>query len=126
MGLLDRLFGAGGKKVLPERVRDLDAFRRLVLKSDIPVIVDVWSPSCGPCKKLEPVLIDVATRYEGRVRLVEIGSADAEPKLLARLGVRATPTLIVFDRGEELGRSTGFRPASWFDQMIETELSPKG
>lgn len=121
MGLLDRLFG-GGKKVLPERVRDLDAFRKLVLRSDVPVIVDVWSATCAPCKKLEPVLIDVATRHEGRVRLVEIGTGDADPKLLARLDVRSTPTLIIFDRGEEVGRSAGFRPASWFDQMIETEF----
>lgn len=123
MGLLDRLFGGGGgAKVLPDRVRDLDAFRKLVLRSDIPVIVDVWSASCGPCKKLEPVLIEVATRHQGRVRLVEVGTADADPKLLTRLDVRATPTLIVFDRGEEVGRSTGFRPASWFDTMIETEF----
>ncbi|MDQ3034515.1 MAG: thioredoxin family protein [Myxococcota bacterium] len=122
MGLLDRLFGGGGKKVLPDRVRDLETFRKLVLKSDVPVIVDVWSASCGPCKKLEPVLIEVATRHAGRVRLVEIGTGDADPKLLARLDVRSTPTLIVFDRGEELGRSSGYRPASWFDHMIETEF----
>lgn len=122
MGLLDRLFGGGGRKVLPERVRDLDAFRKVVLRSPIPVIVDVWSASCGPCKKLEPVLIDVATRHEGKVRLVEIGTGDADPKLLARLDVRGTPTLIVFDRGEELGRTAGFRPAAWFDHMIETEF----
>lgn len=47
---------------------------------------------------------------------------DADPKLLARLDVRSTPTLIVFDRGEELGRTVGFRPAAWFDHMIETEF----
>ncbi len=124
MGWLSAIFGGGGKKVMPERVRDLGAFKKLVLKSDRPVIVDVWSPSCGPCKKLEPVLIDVATRYEGRVRVVEIGTPDAEPKLLGRLDVRATPTVIVFHRGQEIGRTTGFRPAEWFDQMIQAELAP--
>ena len=123
MGFFDRLLGGPAKApVLPERVRDSATFRRMVLESEQPVIVDVWSPSCGPCKKLEPVLIDVATRYAGKVRIVEIATADADPMLLARLDVRATPTLLVFDRGEELGRSTGYRPASWFDQMIEAEL----
>ncbi|UJR84525.1 thioredoxin family protein [Sandaracinus amylolyticus] len=122
MRLLDRLFGAN-KKVMPERVRDLDAYERLVVRSDRPVIVDVWSATCAPCKKLEPVLIEVATRYEGRVRVVEIGTADCDPRLLAKLDVRATPTLIVVKDGEELGRQTGWRPVEWFAQMIDAELS---
>ena len=124
MGWLDRLLGGGGDaaRVLPDRVRDLRTYRRVVLESQLPVIVDVWSPSCGPCKKLEPVLIDVATRYAGKVRVAEIGT-DAEPALLAEIAVRATPTLLVFDGGKEIGRSVGYRPASWFDEMIAAELS---
>lgn len=123
MGWLDKLLGGSDEaRVLPERVRDVATFRRVVLESETPVIVDVWSPSCGPCKKLEPVLIDVATRHAGKVRVAEIGT-DAEPALLARLEVRATPTLVVFDGGKELGRTVGYRPASWFDEMIERELS---
>lgn len=120
MGLLDRLFGTA-PQVLPTSIRDLKTFEREVEKSELPVIVDVWGPSCGPCKKLEPVLIEVATRHQGKVKVVEI-STEAEPQLLAELGVRATPTLIIYKGGEELGRSTGYRPASWFDQMIEAEL----
>ena len=123
MGWLDRLLGGGATAgVMPERVRDLPTFQRVVLASELPVIVDVWSPSCGPCKKLEPVLIDVATRHAGKVRVAEIGT-DAEPALLAELGVRATPTLVIFDRGKEFGRTVGYRPASWFDEMIATELA---
>jgi thioredoxin-like negative regulator of GroEL len=121
MGFFDRLFG-GGKRVLPERVRDLPTFKKVVLKSARPVIVDVWSTSCAPCKKLEPVLIAIATRYEGRVLVAEIGINDTDPALLARIDVRATPTVLVFDRGEEIGRTTGYRPESWFDQMIAAEL----
>jgi thioredoxin 1 len=123
VGLLDRLFGAK-PQVVPERVRDLATFRRVVLKSELPVLVDVWSPSCGPCKMLEPVLLDVATRYAGRVKVVEIATADSEPALLAKLEARSTPTVIVFDCGEEIGRQVGYRPAAWFDQMIAAELTP--
>lgn len=119
MGLLDAIFGK--KKVLPVSVRDVKTFEAQVLKSDVPVIVDVWSDTCAPCKKLEPVLIEVATDYEGRVRVAEIHTS-ADPRLLARLGVRATPTLLVFEGGEEVGRQTGFRPKEWFDQMIATEF----
>jgi thioredoxin-like negative regulator of GroEL len=120
MGILSKLLGPS-RKVVPTSVRELDTFRTAVLDEELPVIVDVWSESCAPCRQLAPVLVDVATRHEGRVRVVEI-QADADPKLLGRLRVRATPTLIIFDRGEELGRVTGFRPASWFDEMIEAEF----
>lgn len=121
MGILDKLFGAA-PQVLPTSVRDMKSFVREVEESPVPVIVDVWGPSCGPCKKLEPVLVDVATRYAGKVKVVEI-STEAEPQLLAELEVRATPTLIIYKAGAELGRSAGYRPAGWFDEMIAAELS---
>ncbi|MFN7700732.1 MAG: thioredoxin family protein [Deltaproteobacteria bacterium] len=122
MGLLDKLFKRA-PQVIPARVRTLEEFERVVLDSEIPVIVDVWSATCAPCKKLEPILVDVATRYEHRVRIVEIGTADAERDLLAALAVQATPTLIMYRAGEELGRVSGLRPSSWFDQMIAAEMS---
>jgi thioredoxin len=120
MGFLGDLFG-GRPKITPDSVRDLRTFSERVLESDIPVIVDVWSESCAPCKKMAPVLVNVATKYEGRVRVVEIDTT-SEPALLARLGVRATPTLIMFEGGEEIGRMAGFRPEGWFDEMIATEF----
>jgi thioredoxin-like negative regulator of GroEL len=123
MGLLDALFGTK-KKVLPLSVRDLPAFKKQVLKSDLPVIVDVWSDTCAPCKQLEPVLIDVATRYEGRVRVAEVHTS-SDPRLLMSLDVRSTPTVLIFSKGKELGRQSGFRSREWFDQMIETEF-PQG
>ena len=122
MGFLGKLFGGSDlPTVNPSSVRDLSAFSELVLKSELPVIVDIWSESCGPCKKLVPVLVNVATKHQGRVRVVEIGT-DAEPALLSRLGVRATPTLIMYEGGQEVGRMTGFRPEGWFDDMIAAEF----
>lgn len=120
MGFLSKFFGPS-REVLPTPVRDLGSFRAEVLESELPVIVDVWSESCAPCRQLVPVLKSVATRHEGRVRVAEI-SADSDPELLRQLGVRATPTLLIFEGGQELGRVTGFRPGGWFDEMIEAEF----
>ena len=120
MGILSKLFGPS-REILPIPVRDLSSFRAEILESELPVIVDVWSESCAPCRQLVPVLTSVATRHEGRVRVAEI-STDSDPLLLRRLGVRATPTLLIFEGGQELGRVTGFRPGAWFDEMIETEF----
>lgn len=120
MGLFTKVFGKR-EKVTPESIGTLDAFRQRVLESELPVIVDVWSPSCAPCKMLVPVLIEVATRHAGRVRVAEI-STEAEPALLVSLKVRATPTILVFEGGQEVGRMAGFQPLGWFEEMIETEF----
>jgi thioredoxin-like negative regulator of GroEL len=121
MGLLSRWFG--GESVNPTPVRTSAEFDEVVLGSELPVIVDVWSPTCAPCRKLVPVLVEVATRHADRVRVVEIDVAHSDPRLVMRLGVQATPTIIVFDGGEEFGRTAGFRPRGWFDEMIAKEFS---
>ncbi|MDH5670937.1 MAG: thioredoxin family protein [Myxococcales bacterium] len=106
---------------MPTHLQTREDFAREVLRSELPVIVDVWSPTCAPCKKLVPVLIRVATKHQDRVKVAEL-STDAEPQLLAQLGVRATPTILVYEGGHEVGRMSGFRPAGWFDEMIEAEF----
>jgi thioredoxin 1 len=121
MGIFD--FFAPKKKVLPTRIASLDDFRREIGQSDVPVILDVWSASCAPCRQLEPVLIEVATRYAGRVKVCEV-NAKADARIFAKLEVRSTPTLIMFERGEEIGRASGYRPSAWFDDMIAAELLP--
>ena len=121
MGFLSRLFG-GAPAVHPTSVSTAAQFEALVSDGDLPVILDVWSPTCAPCKKLVPVLTEVATRHDGRVRVIEVNAAAAEPALLRILNVRATPTLVLYDGGEEIGRVTGFRPTSWFNEMIEVEF----
>jgi thioredoxin-like negative regulator of GroEL len=120
VSLLRSLFG-GRPKAIPIHLASLAAFNQHVMQSDLPVIVDVWSATCAPCRQLEPVLIEVATKYQGRVRVAEL-STSAEPRLLAQLAVQATPTILVFHRGKELGRMAGFRPLSWFDAMIAAEF----
>lgn len=120
MGIFSSLFGAPTVQLTP--VRTGAQFQAEVLQSELPVIVDVWSQSCPPCRRLWPVLEKVATKHQGAVKVVEI-STDAERSLLQALRVMATPTLILYAEGEEIGRTTGFKPPSWFDEMIHEELS---
>lgn len=120
MSFFGKLFGAR-PDVIPTHLETRADFEQHVLQSDVPVIVDVWSDTCAPCKKLEPVLIQVATKYEGKLRVAEV-STRAEPSLLAQLDVRATPMIIIFEGGAEIGRMAGYRPAAWFDEMIAAEF----
>ena len=118
---LSNLFGAT-LKIQPTHVTTAEEFRVNVHESPLPVIVNVWSATCAPCRQQAPILVDLATAYQGRVRVVEI-STESEPALLAALEVTATPTTVIYDKGVEVGRVTGFRPKSWFDEMIKVEIT---
>jgi thioredoxin 1 len=116
MSLLGRIFGGQPKK-LPLHVDDAN-FEREVLRSELPVLLDVWGPSCGPCKQLEPIIIDLAGRYDGRVKVCELSSV-ASPQATAWLRIQHTPTVLYFKGGEELERIPGFRSSLFHAQTIE-------
>ncbi len=107
--------------MLPVHIASAADFDREIVRSELPVILDVWSESCAPCRQLAPVLTEIATRYEGRIKVAEVSTSGPLP-LLRKLGVSATPTILVFHRGRELGRVVGYHPRSWFDEMIATEF----
>ena len=119
MGFLD--WFTGGAAVQPTPIRTLPQWQEKVQASKVPVILEVWSDNCPPCRRMVPVLDKVARRYDGRVRVVTVGT-DADGALLRMLRVRSTPTLVIYEAGEELGRMVGFRPEGWFHQMIAAEF----
>lgn len=119
MGWISKLF-TGGEKVQPVHLTD-DSFHEEVMRSDLPVMIDFWSPSCGPCAKLAPIVIDLATEFQGRLKVCEANVVEA-PRVAARYGVRGTPTVLYVDRGEVVERVVGFRGSLYHREIIETEL----
>lgn len=115
MGILSSIFG-GSKKVPPVSLND-DNFDDEVAESELPVIVDVWSTGCPPCKQLEEVILGLSTRYAGKVKVCELGSHIA-PKAAMKLRVMATPTVIYFKNGKEVERITGFRGSLYHQETI--------
>ncbi|MFH1811546.1 MAG: thioredoxin domain-containing protein [Pseudomonadota bacterium] len=107
-------------RVQPVAIDDSN-FDREVLRSDLPVMVDVWSDGCAPCKQLEPIVMDIARDYQGRLKVVELHGARA-PHTLARLGVRGTPTVLYFDQGQEVERIVGFRGSLYHREFLDHEL----
>jgi thioredoxin 1 len=81
-------------------------FETTVLGSDRPVLVDFWASWCGPCRALAPHLDTLSEQSEGRYQVVKVNVEDA-PELAAQYQVRALPTLVVFENGEEARRKVG-------------------
>jgi thioredoxin 1 len=115
MSLLKKLFGLTPKQP-PLSLSDAN-FEREVLRSELPVLIDVWGPGCAPCKQLEPIIMDLTVELAGRVKVCELNAQNA-PRTLQRLGVQATPTVLYFQAGQELERVTGFRSSLFHKQTI--------
>ena len=120
LGFLGRLFGERKPRVIPVSLNEAN-FKQEVLKHKGPCLVDVWSYRCPHCARLAHTMVAIATKYEGRAKVCELNANDS-PMLARNLRIHATPTVVVFEDGQLLGRVTGFRPQSYFEEMIETEF----
>ena len=79
--------------------------------NDIPVLVDIWAPWCGPCRAMAPAFERAAAMLEPEIRLLKLNADDA-PDLTARLGVQGIPALILFDHGQVAGQIAGAMDAA--------------
>lgn len=98
-------------------VTDLD-FEEKVIKNTLPVFVDFFAPWCGPCKMAEPVIEELAKDYEGKVVIAKI-NVDENPGISSKFDVMSIPTTIMFNKGQEVGRQTGFSGRDTFEELIK-------
>ena len=117
MGILQKLLGITPKK--PPLHIDDSNFATEVLQSSVPVLLDVWGPNCRYCKQLEPVVMQLAAEYDGRVKVCELNAQDA-PKSAARLKVKGVPLVVYYrPRGREVERISGMRSSLYHQEAIE-------
>lgn len=87
----------------------------------LPVFVDFYADWCGPCKMAAPVVDKLAGEYEGKMMIVKL-NVDEHNDVAAKYGVMSIPTVIVFNKGEEVDRTIGFPGEDGFVKMIEKNL----
>ncbi len=85
-------------------------FKKEVLESSVPVLVDFWAPWCGPCRMMAPVLEAVAPKVDP-VRVCKLNT-DEHQSLAGQYGIQGIPTLIIFKNGKEAERFVGFTQES--------------
>ena len=92
-------------------------FDEKVLQAERLVLVEFGAPWCGPCKMLEPVLVELAGEYAGKVDFYTV-DVDQSPQLAGDYGVMGVPTVIVFRNGQISDRVTGYRPRKALEKLL--------
>lgn len=110
----------GKKKGLVQAITD-SQFEKEVIESEIPVFVDFWAPWCGPCRMVAPIVEELASEYQGRVKFVKM-NVDENPQVAGAMGIRSIPTLVIFKGREVADYRIGAVPAEDLRRMIDKAL----
>ena len=98
-----------------------DTFEQEVLQSDIPVLVDYWAEWCGPCKMIAPVLEEVASSYEGKLKVVKV-DVDSNKAAAQKYGIRGIPTLMVFNNGNAEATKVGALSKTQLEEFVNSSI----
>jgi len=96
-------------------------FDELVLKSDKPVLVDLWAEWCGPCRMVGPVVEELAKEYEGKAVVGKL-NVDHNPNVSMKFGIRSIPTLLFFKGGQLVDRQVGAVPKAALEGKLKAQL----
>ncbi len=92
-----------------------------VLASDVPVLVDFWAEWCPPCRKVAPLLDEIATERAETVKIVKL-NVEEHPAISRRYDVLSIPTLLLINNGQLIGQLVGAQPKAAITALIDKAL----
>jgi thioredoxin 1 len=109
---------------MSEKIANLttDSFKTTVNSSTTPVLVDFWAPWCGPCKAIAPILEELATELDGKLKVAKV-NIDDHDAIAAEFGVRAIPTMILFKGGQVAETLVGMMPKAALKTKLAAHLA---
>lgn len=96
---------------------DFDA----TVQNGTPILVDFWAEWCGPCRRIAPIVEELAQEYEGRLRVAKV-NIDQHQQAANKFGIQSIPTLLIFKNGEPAKRITGAVPKDHLAEAIDSVL----
>ena len=94
-----------------------DNFEEVVLKNDLPVLVDFWATWSGPCKMIGPIVEELSEELAGKAVFGKL-NVDNQPELAMQFQVMSIPTLLLFKNGEIVNKKVGFMPKEKLVEML--------
>ncbi len=98
-----------------------DTFEAEVLNAADPVLVDYWAEWCGPCKMIAPILDEIASEYNGKIRVAKL-NIDDNPQTPPKYGIRGIPTLMLFKDGNVEATKVGAVSKSQLAAFIDSNI----
>lgn len=96
-------------------------FSQEVESSEIPVLVDFWAVWCGPCRMIAPIVEELATEYQGKVKVGKL-DVDNNVQVATKYGIRSIPTLLIFKGGKVVDQIVGAVPKTLITEKLNAQL----
>jgi len=97
-------------------------FKKEVLESTLPVLVDLWAPWCMPCRIISPIVEELGSDNQGKLKTCRLNT-DENQNIAAQCGIQGIPTLLFFKDGQEVDRLVGVTPKPLIQKKIDALLS---
>jgi thioredoxin 1 len=109
---------------MSEKIANLttESFKSAITSAATPILVDFWAPCCGPCKAIAPVLEELATELDGKLKIAKV-NIDEHDSIATEYGVRAIPTMILFKGGKVVETLVGMLPKAALKAKIATHVA---
>ena len=105
----------------PIEVTDAN-FKHEVLESSVPVLLDFWAEWCGPCKMIAPMVEQLATEYQGKLKVGKV-DVDSNQQTSMQFGIRSIPTLLIFKNGRVVDQIVGAVPKAALADKVSKHLN---